>query len=61
MPTIDTDRKTAPYSLRLDPELKRLAEQIAHGDHRTLASLISKLLDQHCRIARRAGELQARP
>jgi hypothetical protein len=41
-------RKTEHVSLRLDPKLKRLAEQAAAEDHRSLSSLTSFLLAQHC-------------
>ena len=39
--------KTATLSLRLAPELKERAEKIAKADHRTLTSLIEKLLSEH--------------
>ena len=39
--------KTATLNLRLDPELKALAERAATSDQRTLTSLIEKLLTDH--------------
>jgi predicted transcriptional regulator len=39
--------KTATLSLRLKPELKERAEKVAEADHRTLTSLIEKLLSDH--------------
>jgi hypothetical protein len=39
--------KTARVNLRLDPELKAAAEKAAVEDHRTLTSLIEKLLIDH--------------
>ena len=39
--------KTATLSLRLAPELKERAEKVAKADHRTLTSLIEKLLSDH--------------
>lgn len=40
-------RKTAQVNLRLDPELKAAAERAAAADHRSLTSLIEKLLSDH--------------
>lgn len=43
------DTKSAQLNLRLRPELKAAAEQAAAQDHRSLASLIEKLLSEHVR------------
>ena len=39
--------KTAQVKLRLAPELKAAAERAAADDHRSLTSLIEKLLSDH--------------
>ena len=41
--------KTAQTNLRLDPQLKAAAEKAAKADHRSLTSLIEKLLADHLR------------
>ena len=41
--------KTAQVNLRLDPSLKAAAEKAAADDHRSLTSLIEKLLTEHLR------------
>ena len=42
-------RKTSQLNMRIDPELKRRAAKAAAEDHRPLGSLVSVLLDKHCR------------
>lgn len=39
--------KTAILNLRISPELKSAAEKAAADDHRSLTSLIEKLLTDH--------------
>jgi hypothetical protein len=39
--------KVATLSLRISPELKAAAEKAAAADHRSLTSLIEKLLAEH--------------
>jgi hypothetical protein len=39
--------KTAQVNLRIRPELKTAAEKAASDDHRSLTSLIEKLLSDH--------------
>jgi hypothetical protein len=39
--------KTAQVNLRIDPELKAAAERAAAADHRSLTSLIEKLLSDY--------------
>ncbi len=39
--------KTAQVNLRIDPKLKAAAEKAAAEDHRSLTSLIEKLLIDH--------------
>ena len=41
--------KTVQINLRIPPELKEAAEQAAADDHRSLTSLITKLLSDHCK------------
>jgi predicted HicB family RNase H-like nuclease len=41
--------KTAPIALRMRPELKAAAEAAAKADHRSLTSLVEKLLTDYCR------------
>ncbi len=40
-------KKSVAIGLRVDPQVKRAAEVAAHEDHRTVASLLNKLLVQH--------------
>lgn len=51
-------QKTAQIALRVDPDLKEKAEDAARADHRSLTSLIEKLLLEYIheseRLARRA-------
>ena len=37
-------RKTTQFNMRMDPELKEVAEKAAAADRRSLSSLIEKLL-----------------
>jgi hypothetical protein len=39
--------KTAQINLRIDPALKEAAEKAAAEDHRSLTSLVEKLLNDH--------------
>jgi hypothetical protein len=39
--------KTAQVNLRLEPKLKAAAEKAAAKDHRSLTSLVEKLLSEH--------------
>jgi len=41
--------KTAQVNLRLEPELKKAAEKAAAEDHRSLTSLVEKLLADYCK------------
>lgn len=41
--------KTAQVNLRIEPSLKAAAEQAARDDHRSLTSLIEKLLIDYLR------------
>lgn len=41
--------KTAQVNLRLDPQLKAMADKAATDDNRSLTSLIEKLLTDHLR------------
>jgi hypothetical protein len=41
--------KTASIGIRVDPAVKEAAERAASEDHRTLASLVEKLLVEHLR------------
>jgi hypothetical protein len=49
--------KTAQVNLRIDPDLKALADRAAAADQRSLTSLIEKLLTEHLR---KAGFLKAK-
>ena len=42
-------KKTATLNLRIAPEIKDAAERAAADDHRSLTSLVEKLLAEHCR------------
>jgi hypothetical protein len=41
--------KTAQVNLRLEPKLKVAAEKAAENDHRSLTSLVEKLLTEYLR------------
>jgi predicted HicB family RNase H-like nuclease len=41
--------KTLQFNMRMKPSFKRMAEIAAAAEHRSLASLIEKLLADHCR------------
>jgi len=41
--------KTAQIALRMKPDLKEAAEKAAEADHRSLTSLVEKLLTDYCR------------
>jgi hypothetical protein len=43
------ETKTAQVNLRLQPSLKEVAEKAAAADHRSLTSLIEKLLTDYCK------------
>ena len=43
------ETKEAQVNLRIQPTLKRAAEKAAADDHRSLTSLIEKLLTDHLR------------
>jgi hypothetical protein len=45
-------KKTAQLNLRIDPALKSAAETAAAADHRSLTSLIEKLLSEHLKAKR---------
>ena len=56
--------KTATFTLRMDPCVKRQAERAAQSERRSLASLIEVLLLEHCqrqRQARAAAAGEVRP
>ncbi|MEI8397232.1 MAG: DUF1778 domain-containing protein [Rhodospirillaceae bacterium] len=38
-----------PFNLRIDPALKAAIEEAARLDHRTVTSLVEKLMIDHCR------------
>jgi hypothetical protein len=42
-------QKTLQFNMRMRPELKEAAEKAAAADMRSIASLIEKLLTDHCR------------
>jgi hypothetical protein len=44
-------QKSATLNLRLDPTLKDAAARAARDDHRTITSLIEKLLSDHLKAA----------
>lgn len=41
--------RTASIGIRVEPELKAAAERAAASDHRSVASLLEKLLVEHLR------------
>jgi predicted HicB family RNase H-like nuclease len=41
--------KTATLNFRVEPSLKAAAEKAATADHRSLTSLVEKLLTDYCR------------
>lgn len=44
-----TETKSAQLLVRIQPSLKTAAEQAARDDHRSLSSLVEKLLTDHLR------------
>ena len=50
--------KTAQINLRIAPALKAAAERAAAADHRSLTSLVEKLLSDHLKAA---GHLDPEP
>ncbi len=44
-----TETKTAQVNLRIHPTLKAAAEKAAENGHRSLTSLIEKLLAEYCK------------
>ena len=44
-----THIKSATLNIRIDPALKAAAEKFATDDHRSITSLIEKLLTDHLR------------
>ena len=44
---VEQRRKTATLNLRIDPALKAAAEKAAAADHRSVTSLVEKLLTEH--------------
>lgn len=49
-------QKTAQIALRVHPQLKDEAERAAAEDHRSLTSLIEKLLADHLRARERMAK-----
>jgi hypothetical protein len=61
---VEQRRKTATLNIRVEPSLKEAAEKAAADDHRSLTSLIEKLLTDHLRergYLRRPSEQGIRP
>lgn len=46
---VATRNKTAQVNLRIEPALKEAAEKAAADDHRSLTSLVEKLLSDYLR------------
>lgn len=46
-------KRTAPFSMRLDPELKDALQGLAEADHRSLTNYIENVLRQHVAAANR--------
>jgi hypothetical protein len=46
---VPEETRSAQVNLRLQPSLKAAAEKAAAADHRSLTSLIEKLLTEHLR------------
>jgi hypothetical protein len=49
LPHMQKEMKTAQVNLRIHPSLKAAAEKAAEGGHRSLTSLIEKLLADYCK------------
>jgi hypothetical protein len=49
MPHMKKEMKTAAVNLRIHPSLKAAAEKAAEQGHRSLTSLIEKLLAEYCK------------
>ena len=54
-------RKTAHFSLRIDPKVKLAAEKAAAADRRSLSSLTEVLLAKHCKEREPSMEDRALP
>jgi hypothetical protein len=46
---VSNETRSAQVNLRLHPSLKIAAEKAAQADHRSLTSLVEKLLTEHLR------------
>ena len=46
---MDHNRTKVPFSMRIDPAIKAAIEEAARLDHRTVTSLLEKLMIDHCR------------
>lgn len=46
---MDHNRTKVPFSMRIDPAVKAAIEDAARLDHRTVTSLVEKLMIDHCR------------
>ena len=55
---LEKRKKTAQVNLRIAPSLKEAAEKAAAGDHRSLTSLIEKLLMDY--LAEKEGSSRTR-
>jgi len=53
-------RKTAHFSLRIDPKVKLAAEKAAAADRRSLSSLTEDLLARHCKDKEREPSVEDR-
>lgn len=42
------DNRTEQIGVRVSPALKSAAEKAAAADHRSLSSLVEKLITEHC-------------
>ena len=49
MPRGRPKRKTAIMNLRVDPDVKAIAERAAEIDHRSLTSFIEVIILDHCK------------
>lgn len=52
--------KTAPFSMRLDPELKEELQRLADADNRSLTNYVENWLRQHVAEAKRKSSRGSR-
>ena len=55
-PATGNETRTAPLGLRIKPSFKAAHEELAHADHRTVASYVELVLEAHVEAKRKEGK-----